>query len=408
LSAPAHRKPLAYRLVERIGSALRSAGLPLAELDEQRLVDGATRKAGLDDFGDAGFRDGLRELLRSAREDARLHFIGRMAVQGVVLTALSNRLLLAREQRRDPELGTRALDRPLIVLGLPRSGTTLLHRLLAEDPQGRAVPAWELLRPVAPGGRDRRRALAARQMKLIHAYAPWADRIHATHPDAPEECMVLLASTFESALYWAIAPVYGYLDWLLATDPHRAYAEYRAALQILARVAPDRRLVLKSPSHTAHLATLCETLPEALLVQCHRDPLESVVSVSSLFRAAHGILSDDLDVPRTARVNLELLGTTAEQNLVDRRTWGDRVYDVDYRDLVADPIGVVRGVYQRFELEWSDALDQRLRRYMARNPRGKHGAHRYRAEDFGLSERLIADRFTDYRRQFGFDRPPRS
>jgi LPS sulfotransferase NodH len=401
MDAPTHRKPLPYRLVDRIGSTLRALGVPIAQLDERSLLAAARRKTGLSDYGDPGFREGLSELLQSARQDAELHFIGRLAMQGLVLTALTNRLQLEQARNSDPGLATRPLRPPIIVMGLPRSGTTLLHRLLAEDPEGRAVPAWELLRPVRPRGRDRRRAQAARQMRIIHDVAPWADRIHETHPDAPEECMLLMTSSFESILFWAVAPVYGYLDWLLRQDPTRAYSEYRTQLQILTQAVPHQRLVLKSPSHTAHLAALCETVPEARIIQCHRDPVQAVVSMNSLFRAAHGILSDHVDLHRMAQANVELLAATSERNLRDREHCADRVHDVDYRELVAHPMDVVRAVYERFDLPWTDTLAGQLQRYVDDHPKGKHGAHRYHAEDFGLSEPELADRFGAYRKQFG-------
>ena len=402
MTAPAHRKPLRYRLINRLGSGLRRLGLPLARLDPSDLMKAVVSQTGLTDFGDGQFREGLDVLLRSAEQDGRLHFVGRMALQGLVVTALQNRLLIEQAKKQDPLLTTGPLRPPIIVMGLPRSGTTFLHRLLAEDLAGRAVPAWELLRPVRPEGTDRRRARAARQMRLIHAFAPWADRIHETHPDAPEECMVLMASTFESVIYWAVAPVFEYLRWLMTRDGRRAYGEYRILLRLLATTAPGRRLVLKSPSHTATLAALCQAIPDAMIVQCHRDPVRAAVSMNSLFRAAHGILSDDVDLHRMAAANVDLLAHTLERNLADRAACADRVVDVDYRELTERPVDVVRGIYERFDLDWSARLEERLRSHVASHPQGKHGAHRYRAADFGLSEADLAARFATYRERFGF------
>jgi Sulfotransferase family len=220
-----------------VGSHLGAARLPIARLDEESLVQAAMQETGLTDFGSPYYREGLLPLLDSLEDDAALHFAGRVANREVIVGSLINRLLLTESCKRTPDFFQRPLKPPIIVLGLPRSGTTLLHRLLAMDPAHRAVPWWELARPV-PGPDserlpDRRRQVFQKKLHRRQKAMPDLDRKHYTRVDTPEECIWLLASSFLSPLFWAFAPVYGYLDCYKNQDRLQAYYEYRQLLQVL-------------------------------------------------------------------------------------------------------------------------------------------------------------------------------
>jgi hypothetical protein len=220
--------------------------------------------------------------------------------------------------------------------------------------------------------------------------------------DTPEECIWLLAATFVSPIFWVLAPVYGYLEWYKDQNRLQAYQEYRLLLQVLQAGDPTRRLALKAPAHTGALDALLKTIPDALLIQTHRNPLEASNSLNSLFYSLHSAVTERVDAPRMAQALLSLQQHEIERNLAARDGHPGAVFDVYYDQLVADPIGTVRGVYDHFGLAWSEAYEEQLVTYLRKNPKGMYGPHRYASVDFGQSDKVIAERFAAYSERFGF------
>ena len=369
-----------------------------------QLHAAATRRTGLSDFGDPGFLAGLDALLDALNHDAQLHVAGRLALRRIMTDHLVNRLLLTRVRQQETGIFSRALAGPLIVTGLPRSGTTLLHRMLAADPAHYGPPYWELACPLArplaqsmarPGGPDHRRGYAALTLGLRGLLEHDLDRKHFVAVDTPEEDLHTLGATFQSWYYWMAAPVYGYLDWYLSQDYRRKYREYRAWLQVLQAAHPGRRLVLKSPEHTGGLADLLDAVPEAHVVQLHRDPRTSFASFVSLTRTTQHMFAGPIDHARSARASLSLLSSELRRNLAARDRHPPAVLDLRYDDLVADPGATAQRIYQRFGLDWTDATDRGLRRYVHQNPPGRHGAHHYPL-DAGLPPAEISAAFRPY------------
>lgn len=396
--------PLRLRALNMLGKHLGAARLSVAGLDEKTLVRAAVKETGLTDFGTSYYREGLLRLLESLENEAELHFAGRVANREVIVGNLINRLLLTEARKRTPAVFQGPLKPPIIILGLPRSGTTFLHRLLAMDPAHRAVPWWELARPVPdarPHGRpDLRRQVLQKKLHRRQKAMPGYDRKHYTRVDTPEECIWLLASTFHSPLYWAFAPVYGYLEWYKNQNRRQAYYEYHQLLQVLQAVDPTRRLVLKSSTHTGAIETLLQTLPGALLIQTHRDPVEATVSLASLVYSAHSKMTERLDVGRMTEA---LLGFHEHQiacNLAARDAYPGAISDVYYDRLTADPVGTVRDIYQHHDLAWSEEFEGRLKCYVQQNPKGKYGEHQYVPEDFGQTGEAISQRFAAYTERF--------
>jgi LPS sulfotransferase NodH len=374
LSAPA-------RLVNALGAA---AG-PRPDLTPERLLAAASQRTGLRDFGDPWFRAGLDVLLASLEHDASLHFAGRLMMRRLIVDNLVNRLLVTDLQRRAAGVFARPLVPPLIVVGLPRSGTTLLHRLLAAGPGHYGPPYWELAQPLPrPGRPDLRRGYGALLLELRKAVHSDLDRKHFMAAGEPEEDMFLLGPTFDTWLYWLSAPVFGYLDWYRAQDHRAKYAEYRAWLQVLQAAHPGQRLVLKSPEHTGGLAALRAAVPEAQLIQLQRDPATAFASYASLTRTTQAIFASRVDPARTARASLALFAAELRGNRAARAQAPGAVLDVDYDDLVAAPAATVRGVYRHFGLAWTGAAAAGVRRHLAQNPPGRHGVHRYQL-DSGLT-----------------------
>jgi hypothetical protein len=399
-----HPRPRILDIIDAVGRAAERAGLRPAVLDRSDLLHAARRRAKLDDFGDPVFAEGLEALLRSATTDARLSVLGRMIFRDQVVSALVNRLRLVALRKARPRLDQGRLTvRPLIITGLPRSGTTFLHRLLAEEPGARALPTWQLWEPIPGPGPDRRLARARRRVAMLRRFAPDLDAKHRVDAEAPEECVLLFSESFFSVSYWMFAPVYGYLEWLLEQDPTAAYRDYRTYLLHFQAQSPGDRLTLKSPSHLGALPALLEQVPEALIVQTHRDPVPICASTNSLFHSFHGLMTDHLDLLRMARTNVSLLAYAARESLEARQApvAAGRVYDVRYIDLVGDALGTVRDMHRHFDLEWGTALEARLRETIARNPQHKHGRHSYSSAEFGLDPAELDATFADYRERFG-------
>ncbi len=401
--------PLRLQVVNTVGKHLGAARLPVVSLREEALVQAAVKETGLTDFGDSYYRESLLRLLESADNDAALHLSGQVALREVIVGSLINRLLLTEACKQTPETFRKPLKSPIIVLGLPRSGTTFLHRLLAMDPAHRAVPWWELARPLPDADSDkqsdRRRQVFQKKLDRRQKLAPDFDRKHYTRVDTPEECIWLLANTFLSPLFWAFAPVYGYLDWYKNQDRLQAYYEYRLLLQVLQGADPTRRLALKSSTHTGAVETLLQTVPGALLIQTHRNPVETSASLVSLFYSVHSRMTERLDVRRMTEAILSFHEHQIARNLAARDAHPGALFDVYYDRLVADPIGTVRDIYNHYDLAWSEEFAERLNYYLQLNPNGKHGAHRYAPETFGQTGEAISERFAAYIERFELTSP---
>jgi len=393
--------PWLFRFVNGLGALLDDVGLSPVRLEPARLVARAEAGTGLSDWGEPGWEAGLERLCRSAAEDAALTLVGRIALQDVVTEALMTRLRRVDAKKTRPEVFTSPLVPPLIVVGLPRSGTTHLHRLLVLAEDARPIPFWELRKPIAGPGPDNRRAIVAERFARIKVLAPEMDAKHRTGPDEPEECMMLLDSTLVSLTFWVFAPVYGYLEWLIDQDAAPLYRVYREHLQLLQAESPGKRLTLKAPSHTPFLVELLAAVPEAMIVQTHREPVTVVGSAASLFYTFHRMVTVEVDLPRLGASIADMMEQMLERNREAREQLPTgTVCDVRYDALVREPVEVVRRIYAHFGLPFDTAFEQRLRVAVAERPQHAHGVHEYALEDFGLDAATLAPRFDAYRERF--------
>lgn len=358
----------------------------------------AHRRTGLHSFEETRFLEHLGVVAKSADSDARLSLLGRVGLRGALVNALSTRLLLEQARRERPDSFARQLVPPLIVLGLPRSGTTYLHRLLGLDPASRTLPFWKLRRPLTqPGQPDRRLEIARREARDFRLLAPGIDAKHLSDAESPEECLFLFDCTLLSATFWVAGPLYSYLEHYRQQDHSGAYRVYEELLRFLQAETPTARLALKAPGHTPHVAELRQVLPQAKLVQLHRDPVRAVTSVCSLFYTLHRVVTDELDLRRMARANVDLMAWGIERCLRYREREPEHgIVDVMYADLVRDPIGTVRSIYVAHELPFSAEFETALERYVRDNPQHKHGVHHYDPRDYALHSDELRERFLAY------------
>ncbi|MFN0191602.1 MAG: sulfotransferase family protein [Aestuariivirga sp.] len=376
---------------------LKAASLPVIRvgLGQKRLIETASRIAGLDDLGDWAYAEGFDILTRSLETEANLNAIGRWGLRRSILYALVARLLAVEHRKHQ---APSPIKPPIVITGLPRTGTTFLHRLLAQDEQFHAPPLWHLMQPLP---RHRFDTLALRRIRfklMLAASLPFLSDIDARHyirADEPEECMFAMAQSFCSMLFWTQAPVYAYLDWYRKADRAAKYSEYGALLPILNAPAPGKRLLLKAPEHLGSIDHASAMVPGTVIVQTHRDPVTAFASFASLMRGTHGMAAEAPDHKRAARATLEWLAEEARRNMEVRKTMSN-VIDIGYDDIVSDPLAVAENIYRFAGLDLGEATRQRFRTFIAQNPQGKRGAHTYSAAETGISESAIAAAFEGY------------
>jgi len=377
--------------------AEQRAGLNFARLDEQQVRRRASRQLGHPIVADD---PGLRVLLADLAQ-APLTPLGRVWLRSELIRREVTQARLRDEVRRRPGLLDAPLPQPLIVVvGLPRTGTTLLHTLLGCDPDALVVPFWQLRRPYPIPRRRLDRATrilrVAAMARLARSMAPRLRDIHPVSALRPEEDVFLFRDTGMLAVP-VTAP--GYLDWLQATDPTPAYQTYRRHLQALLADRPGRRPVLKSPFHLGRLAALLAEVPEAVVVWTHRDPAVALASWCSLAAVLSNAASDQVDLGALGRRWLGFWATELDRALAARTTADPaRFHDVGYEALVADALGEVERLYGRLGLALSVGARQRMRRWIGRHhDRGRGRPHRYFLADFGLDPAEVDRCFARYR-----------
>jgi len=395
------------RGVNTAGAGLRWIGLDLPSLDPDAIARAACRRAGLEDFGDPGWREGLEVLCLALDLEGNLSTFGRIAMRGLITSVLETRLRLVDWVARHPEVREERIEQPWVVIGLPRTGTTLLSFLLGLDPASRPLLAWEAQSPVPPPdlathAEDPRIAACANQQAQLQALNPAVRAMHPLGATLATECVTLLFLDLRSLLIETQAHIPSYGRWLEKADMHGAYAMHRLALQVLQSRIPTPAWSLKTPNHLWCLETLLEFYPDARIVWTHRDPAKVVPSVASLNTSLQRLnvrANDPVAIGRDWDNKLHLAVTRGIE--FDRRLDGrDWCYHLQYADLMADPVGAVRALYAQFDAEVSPLHARRMEVWMRDRPQEVHGRHVYDPADFGLTTEAIAERYSEYRERF--------
>jgi hypothetical protein len=367
------------------------------------LLEEAASRSGLSDWGDLGFTSTLELLLGSCRVTGALNAVGETVLHKVVVRHLRNRLYLQAFVSAQPGRARSAVEAPLVITGLPRTGTTLLHNLLALDPAHRVLRFWEALHPVPPDpsrGTSEEGLVAAAEawLERLYSLTPRFRAIHGATARGPEECDALLQNSFASQHFDDMFRAESYSAWLNSSPLGDEYAYYARQLAVLTRPEDaGRRWVLKSPSHLGYLATLRSVLPGTVVVHCHRDPCQAVASYASLVLAVREPNSDDVSPAEVGRHALRRSAVAMDRALAARdAAGGEGFVDVAYADLVADPLATVRDLYRRIGAALDDRTTEAMGTWMAENPRHRHGTHRYTLEQFGLTPADVLDRLAAY------------
>ncbi len=359
------------------------------------LLATAERETGLRDWGDPSFCDGLSALAGALEEVPGLTPLGVVTFNNMIRQALVNRLRFL-----DNSAPRSDLKAPVIVTGLPRSGTTVLHRLLSLESSFHAPRLWELLDPFADSSPGFRRWRASAQITIKNSLLPDLDRKHFTRADTPEECTLLLANSIASPLFWDLAPLDGYLEWYQRASQRPAYKDYRRQLEILQARHPDQRLLLKAPAHVGNLSILRDVVPEARLIQTHRDPTACFFSHCSLRETLSSFVVNRPDRTKIADHVRRVFDHDLGANLEYHEGNLGAVMNVACRDLGNSPLEVLPGLFGGLDLEWSRDAADRAAAYLERNPRGRFGKHRVSDDDWGVSREAVDQLFSIYRERF--------
>ena len=353
-------------------------------------------------WGHETFRQGFCKLIETVLDDFNLTYTGWRHLRGVFLSRLLNRLAIHDHLQSSPEILNEPIVSPLFVTGLPRTGSTMLQRLLALDPHSRCLVFWQACHPAplpAPEeyAKDPRFGEAQRFIRWLHRMAPHYNSIHPMHPTFPEECTLLLMNTFVSQSFRLYGPVRAYSNWYSTVDRRPSYQDYRRQLQMLQYGDHTRRWILKAPAHMRSLDALLSVFPDACIVQTHRDPLKVLPSACSLLATMNGVLSDHVDPVEIGRRILRSgPKLVSEGDHVRRSADPARFCDIHFTELMQDPISCVRRIYSHFNLPYTDLFERRMQQWLVENRREKHGRHRYQLEQFGLDPREIRERFAEY------------
>lgn len=399
-----YHKPIAFRGLNKafqLGQLL--GGVP-RHLDPDKLERKARKRTRLKNYGDDYYRPGLEMLCESLNSDSTLNAYGCFLGESTITSFLETRLLLQkRRDQNDPVLQTELID-PIIVSGLPRTGTTALHRMLAAAPGHKGLEWWELNLPMnrnASDSAEDRIKTAEAIIRPRELFTPHLDAIHYIRPHTLEECLWLMGCTFNGRTVSEYMVAYKYIDWYYSkADADKKYRDYADLLRILQAAHPGERLVLKSIEHLENPHLILKHVPNAMLVQTHRKPVESVPSYCSLNSVAADLSCHDLDKHRQGAELLNLLDRSMQAHLKNREGLDDKIYDHFYTDMLADPISCVRRVYEKFGLEWSDNVAYEVGLHTRENQQHKYGHHKYHISDFGLSDEIVNERFADYIERF--------
>lgn len=401
------RQPSYIRVINRLGRQLANAGIVKPDLRSDQLIEQAQKNTGLKDFGDESFRVGLDKLTEELREQARLSQVGRMVAYFNLLDHLGVRLRMIDYRKIRPEVAQQRIQRPLFILGLPRTGTTILYELIAQDPALRSPATWEVARPLPPARKatyesDRRIRSVGNHLAVHKKLCPTFKTIHAIGATLPQECVYLLASNFISEQFGYMYDVPAYRDWALQQDMTASYAWHAHFLQHLQVDYAAQRWVLKTPAHLAYLKYLLAQYPDAAIVWTHRQPVDAIASFSSLLATLRQGFSDDIDPKAIGEHEFRHFSKVVARAMEQRREYDQgRFFDVSFSAICSDPLAVIVDLYDYFGMALSREAECRMREYLKRHPRGLYGEHRYSREEYGLEASRESDMYAQYLSQYG-------
>jgi hypothetical protein len=407
-----HRKPI--RALNSILRAANALGIARFSLQQKDLLAAARKSTGLEDFGDESFFDPMQRLIAALETEADLNPVGRFMNRTSILRLLEHRLYAQDLLLRHPEILERNIPDPVVVVGLARSGTTRLHRLLASDPQFLHLKSWETVFPVPypecfsardAGLIDPRITALDKGLKAVMYLGPQIAAVHPLGTHAVEEEVGLLQHGFSSQIFEVQAKIPSFAEWLMTHDQLAAYEYMVVLMKIVSwfRGDPhDKPWILKTPQHMQDLDALLHVFPNAKLICSHRDPVKVVGSSCSM---AWNSIVRDSDSVTPHWVGHEWMNKTERMLQKTLRIRQENVapqnqYDIQYADITADWQSALQGVYDFLKLPFTSAAKNNMQHWLNGNQQHRHGAHKYHLTDFGLNEVDVDKRLMFYRERF--------
>jgi hypothetical protein len=390
---------------------MREAGAQLT-LEPGALMEAAASETGLDDFGAGDFAPRLDLLCRAMTDEGGFNGAGILQQHALILGLLKNRLLIEDLVARHPEILDEEIAAPIVICGLPRTGTTHLHNLISADPAMRSLPYWESLEPVlaererpAAGAPDPRRERTALALSFLDVVLPHFNRMHEMTVDHAHEEIQLLAIDFSTMLFETTAPMPTWRDAYRARDQRPSYAYLRRVLQVLQWLRGGTRWVLKSPQHLEQFPALCEAFPDATFVVTHRDPVSVTTSMVTMLAYTARTSRDRVDVGGTARYWADRLERMLRRCAEERDVLpAGQTIDVHFDAFMADDLAMVARVYDLAGQPLDDTARAAMTRFMADHPRGKFGAVEYDLAGLGLDPTALRRQMDFYTERFGVTR----
>jgi hypothetical protein len=397
------------RALNLVGGWLERLGKPLPVLDPDGIVELARKEAGSKDLGSDSYREPLERYLRAAREEAELNAFGRLAVRGMLTRALTNRIKLHQWAEQHPEIREERIEKPWVIVGLPRTGSSLLSILLGLDPLARPPLHWEAADLIPPAGlataaSDPRIQQNQRETDRLHALNPPFACMHPTGATLAQECVAFFMYDVRTLGVETQAHVPSYGRWLESCDMNPAYTQHRLALQALQAAQPTERWILKTPNHLWCLPTLLQNYPDARIIWTHRDPGPITVSLASLVNTLQRMFTHRQDPkPAAEEWKCKMRHALDTGMKFDASAPDDWCFHVHYDDLTADPVGVVRRIHEHFGEELSRLHERRIQAWMGERHESGQGRHVYDPADFGWSYESLAAEFSGYTERFGIN-----
>lgn len=375
-----------------------------------QLVARACERAELEDFGGDSWREGLALLVQTVEFAPGVGAGGRDYVYGQFVDALWNRLRVVDYLKQQPEVSAERVERPLVVLGLPRTGTSLASYLLDQDPQRRSLLTWEAENSVPPASSATRRTdprclKKKAELDTLAAGLKAANipMVHWDEADGPTECMFVQNQDFKAYLWEAFMPTSAYADWLLEADMSSTYAYERSVLQMLQSRAPGT-WSLKMPSHAVHIEALLAAFPDVRIVWAHRDPFKATASFLRLNYLSRAVLGADVDgADVVSNVLRQLQAHVSRPLRVRERIGDDRFFDLHYSALMRDPIGVMRSLYDWAGDELTASTENAMLNWLMRNPQDRFGVQPYSLDGTGVTIADLEQVFDEYLSRFDIE-----
>jgi hypothetical protein len=391
------KRPTAIKILNGLGSVVTRLGGG-KRLEVNRLIASARKKSGCSQGVENDFLEPLRVMVDAINDTANLDFFGALLAEQTLITALANQMSIRAQLESDPAILAEKIESPLFVIGFPRTGTTLMHNLLALDDNCRAPMMWEVLNPtlasrVDEKERQRRIKQAEAFTKFAYYLVPSLKKIHALTPQGPDECLKLIENSFVSPHFSMYFDMPDYWQWLLTEGEsyhQRVYEYHRTQLQLLQHGSSISHWVLKTPLHLFFLDALLKVYPDARIVNMVRDPLECIPSFCSLIAVNRGIFTDKIEQAEIGRFGLQFYVESYKRaNAAIQSAEPGRIISVQYRDFVKGPLQAVRSIYDHFNMPLSSSFETNVEQWLVAHPQNKHGVHSYSLKQFGIDHKDI-------------------